>query len=650
MGWKTQFTAFGVVVFVSSCLLLFLRSQNEINVFNLCRGQPLSSWTNNFLHLYFGGALMMTTMYLGRAAVPFLGFSNGTLRHPYATILTLLISIVNTFSYGAHYFQLYEYTCVNVWGIHTSPFLFFDWLATVPFLLFLTSKLDARQSTATWANLSREFLSFISILFATFTYLPRIPLSIASLLYIISLCSMIGALQWQYLEAKVEYEEARKELPEEVSYQTIDSLATSLYSTTDVYERLCVADCKVSLSIFLIGMFAMFPIVYTLRILGLFQDDVCMIVLFGLSLFTKFFYLQIVGDCHIELLNPHKFQLLEEKKKFVENRSLFLRYVFHEVRVPLNSISLGLQILQDLPHRLNEEIMELITMMKDASRMMEETLNDVLSFQKMEEGKLHLELKPFQPHELINSVVTRFRSQADLKEIVLQVNIDSDLPSTIVGDIFRLDHVLGNLVSNAIKFSDKQSTIEISVTKEKQQDINFIRFAVKDYGIGIAEEDQLLLFQPFRQIRPGELQQGRGSGLGLSMCKALITLHQGIIGVQSKKRAENDPGGSVFYFLIKENPPTNSPRHQSLNLPKLTIKTSHSFTIENEGIPKSPTSLQTMIKERSLSTLSQLNDPVDGTAHMSRDCSIGNFIEQFPTAAVDEANHQLQQHLYQSLH
>ena len=115
-----------------------------------------------------------------------------------------------------------------------------------------------------------------------------------------------------------------------------------------------------------------------------------------------------------------------------------------------------------------------------------------------------------------------------------------------------MEHVLGNLLSNAIKFSDPDSLIHIAVTFGTENK-DFVTFSVEDEGIGMSEEDQKLLFQPFMQIRPGELQKGRGSGLGLSICKNIIELHQGHIGCRSKQRvgADRSTGGSTFYFSLE---------------------------------------------------------------------------------------------------
>ena len=136
-------------------------------------------------------------------------------------------------------------------------------------------------------------------------------------------------------------------------------------------------------------------------------------------------------------------------------------------------------------------------------------------------------------------------------------HIDANVPAQILGDPYRLEHVLGNLLSNAIKFSDLEAKIEIHVSYGSRV-AGYVTFSVKDYGPGMSSEEQKMLFQPFRQIRPGELQKGRGSGLSLSICKEIIQLHKGTIGCVSRLRSaascdinSTKEGGSEFFFNIE---------------------------------------------------------------------------------------------------
>lgn len=116
-----------------------------------------------------------------------------------------------------------------------------------------------------------------------------------------------------------------------------------------------------------------------------------------------------------------------------------------------------------------------------------------------------------------------FRSQLDTKRIRLSSTTAKGVPSLIYADRSRIEHVFNNLVSNAIKFSDEDSEIRINLTYETD-DSPVVRFSIRDFGKGIAPSDLAILFQPFTMIRPGELGEGRGSGLGLSICKVRPTI------------------------------------------------------------------------------------------------------------------------------
>ena len=113
------------------------------------------------------------------------------------------------------------------------------------------------------------------------------------------------------------------------------------------------------------------------------------------------------------------------------------------------------------------------------------------------------------------------RSQLLGKQITLVRVAESNVPELVYGDQFRLEHVLSNFVSNAIKFCPESSKITVTISY-KTRGPDLVSFSVRDEGVGIAQEDQSKLFKVFSQIKPGELQKGSGSGLGLSICKVRI--------------------------------------------------------------------------------------------------------------------------------
>jgi signal transduction histidine kinase len=194
-------------------------------------------------------------------------------------------------------------------------------------------------------------------------------------------------------------------------------------------------------------------------------------------------------------------------------------------------------------------------MMNEATSFMSDTLNDVLSIQKIEEGKLELQYEVFAVKSMINTVHLSLKGQLTSKNLNLIYFIDDNIPLKLRGDRFRIEHILANLISNAIKFSPSNSKITIKVKlqpgKDFPQENILIYFSVIDQGEGITVDTQKKLFIPYSQIKPRELQQGGGTGIGLAICKEIISLHGGEIGVRSKHKSEDPVNhGSEFFFTI----------------------------------------------------------------------------------------------------
>lgn len=231
-------------------------------------------------------------------------------------------------------------------------------------------------------------------------------------------------------------------------------------------------------------------------------------------------------------------------------RTTLLRYVFHEVRVPLNSISLGLHVVKNLhlQRGLNEvsesdEPSEVIFMMQEAVTFMSQTLNDILSLQRIEDGRLQLTLVPTNLGMTINLSIVTLQPLIKSKRINIKVEIGSAVPKCVKADVHRIGHVITNLLSNALKFSPEDSTILVVVSNEAKKP-EVVTVSVQDEGIGLSAEDVNVIFQPYTQVRPGELQQGRGSGIGLAICKEIVELHNGRISVKALNK------GSNFFFTI----------------------------------------------------------------------------------------------------
>jgi CheY-like chemotaxis protein/two-component sensor histidine kinase len=203
---------------------------------------------------------------------------------------------------------------------------------------------------------------------------------------------------------------------------------------------------------------------------------------------------------------------------------------------------------------------EPLNMMRAALEFISDTIDNVLNLQKMEEGKLNLEMAPFSFKDCIDKLFLIFNGSVEKKNISLNLKILPNVPARLIGDSHRILHVIGNLLSNAIKFSPNNKSISIEVQSElitKDSDGNEVAnilFTIEDEGRGISKENQKSLFNIFFQITPGASQQSKGSGLGLMFCKEIVHLHGGTIWVTSEEGK-----GSKFHFTI----PLSIPSPQS---------------------------------------------------------------------------------------
>ena len=233
----------------------------------------------------------------------------------------------------------------------------------------------------------------------------------------------------------------------------------------------------------------------------------------------------------------------DELRSFDKVKGTFLNAVSHDLRIPLTSILGFAEFLQEgLGGQLNPQQLSFVNQIIESTRYMTRLLNELLDFARMEAGRLRISPDSLDYAELVNRTAETFRHEAERKGVTLQTDVPLSVP--LVADPDRLTRVLNNLLSNAIKFTPPGGSITIWVRPTPDG----IRTEVRDTGIGIPLKDQAQLFEKFFQTEAGKA--AGGSGLGLSIAKAIVEAHGGVIG------ASSTPGkGSTFWFVLPPSPP-----------------------------------------------------------------------------------------------
>lgn len=235
------------------------------------------------------------------------------------------------------------------------------------------------------------------------------------------------------------------------------------------------------------------------------------------------------------------------KTEFIANMS-------HELRTPMNAI-IGMSSLL-LDDRLSEETRDCIHIIRTNADALLETIDDILDVSKFEAGQFDLTHQPFDLCGCIEEVVDQFAVRFSERNIDLAVHLGRDLPAIVVGDRARLGQVLGNLVSNALKFTERGGVILSLSTQKSATGEDRLLFSVEDTGIGIPANRVDRLFKMFSQVDASSTRRFGGTGLGLAIAQRLVEIMQGTIAVESEVGR-----GSRFYFSIATSiePPRAAP-------------------------------------------------------------------------------------------
>ncbi len=245
-------------------------------------------------------------------------------------------------------------------------------------------------------------------------------------------------------------------------------------------------------------------------------------------------------------------------------KSEFLANMSHELRTPLNSLLiLSRQLAQNVERNLNDKQVEYSNTIHDCGSDLLRLINEVLDLAKVESGTMVLQPTTIGFDELGTYMQRSFQQVATEKGLEFRVATDPTLPSAIESDDMRLRQILRNLLSNAFKFTDTGSvSVEMSFLSagERDEDANYVRFAVSDTGIGIAKDKQRLIFEAFQQADGGTSRRYGGTGLGLSISRELARLLGGELRVESEVGKGSTFALELPLRFVEVAPPSTAPK------------------------------------------------------------------------------------------
>lgn len=263
---------------------------------------------------------------------------------------------------------------------------------------------------------------------------------------------------------------------------------------------------------------------------------------------------------------------MEDVQKAAKAKSTFLSNMSHEIRTPLNVI-LGLaDIIKKSDNEDTEQFKKNIEGIDFSAKSLLSIVNDILDFSKIEAGKLSIQSYNYNIRKVITSLAEGFKTKANEKGILLFTEIDQNIPDIVVGDQYRLNQILTNLIGNAIKFTHEGKIGVLVTHKELSEDQIEIHFEVKDSGIGIPQDKLNHIFDSFYQIEEAGHSKSNGTGLGLAITRELINLQNGTLTASSIEGK-----GSSFSFQL---PLTKS----KLQSAEETIKTHKRCEKQLEGL------------------------------------------------------------------
>ncbi len=250
----------------------------------------------------------------------------------------------------------------------------------------------------------------------------------------------------------------------------------------------------------------------------------------------------------------------QKAEEAAQSKQVFMSTMSHEIRTPLNEV-IGITnlLLQGNPR---EDQMDYIKTLKFSGNHLLTLVNDVLDYNKMESGKIVFEQTQFNLSDFLDEIMRSYSFRSKVKNLTFDIRKEKDLPVEVIGDPIRLNQILSNLLSNALKFTIQGSIIVTIKELKRTTNQSKMEFTITDTGIGIPKDKHSIIFDSFTQASPDTTRHFGGTGLGLAICKKLVELQGGTITIES------EPGkGSNFRFVVTFGVSENAQQH-SVEVPE----------------------------------------------------------------------------------